>query len=72
MPNVNSAETEHIKLAWTHPYGERRRGGLDGDGFDNTREYIKTYELTADMTENRQYWKMTVKTVLHTVCRFCA
>ena len=29
---------------------------------DNNREDVIKYELTADMTENRQYWKMMVKT----------
>ena len=29
---------------------------------DNTREDMKKYELTADMTKNRQYWKIMVKT----------
>ena len=29
---------------------------------DNNREDMTQYELTADMTENRQYWKMMVKT----------
>ena len=29
---------------------------------DNNREDMTKYELTADMTENRQYWKMMVKT----------
>ena len=29
---------------------------------DNNREDITKYELTADMTDNRQYWKMMVKT----------
>ena len=29
---------------------------------DNNREDMSKYELAADMTENRQYWKMMVKT----------
>ena len=29
---------------------------------DNSREDMTKYELTADMTENRQYWNMMVKT----------
>ena len=29
---------------------------------DNNRKDMSKYELTADMTENRQYWKMMVKT----------
>ena len=29
---------------------------------DNNREDMDTHELTADMTENRQYWKTMVKT----------
>ena len=29
---------------------------------DNNREDMIKYELTADMTENRQHWKMMVKT----------
>ena len=49
--------------------GKRGGGRPRWRCIDNTREDMKTYELTADMTENRQYWKMTVKTVL---CRFCA
>ena len=35
--------------------GKRRRGRP-------RREDMTKYELTADMTENRQYWKMMVKT----------
>ena len=29
---------------------------------DNSREDLNKYELTADKTENRLYWKMMVKT----------
>ena len=28
---------------------------------DRNREDVSKYELAADMTENRQYWKMMVK-----------
>ena len=28
---------------------------------DNIREDMKKYELTADMTENRHYWKMMME-----------
>ena len=42
--------------------GKRRRGRSRRKWIDNTREDMKIYELTADMTENRQYWKMMVKT----------
>ena len=42
--------------------GKRRRGRPRRRSIDNNREDMSTYELTADMTENRQYWKMMVKT----------
>ena len=42
--------------------GKRRRGRPRLRWTDNNREDITKYELTADMTENRQYWKMMVKT----------
>ena len=35
--------------------GERRRGRPRLRWIDNNREDMKKYELTADMTENRQY-----------------
>ena len=43
--------------------GKRRRGRPGQIWIDNTREDMKIYELTDDMTENRQYGKMMVKTV---------
>ena len=42
--------------------GKRRRGRPRRIWIDNNREDMSKYELTADMTENRQYWKMMVKT----------
>ena len=42
--------------------GMRRRGRPRLRWTDNNREDMTKYELTADMTENRQYWKMMVKT----------
>ena len=47
--------------------GKRRRGGgrPRRRWIDNNREDMSKYELTADMTENRQYWKMMVKTGPH-------
>ena len=43
--------------------GKRRRGRPRRRWIDNTREDIKKYELTADMSEeNREYWEMMVKT----------
>ena len=42
--------------------GKRRRGRPRLRWTDNNREDMTKYELTADMTENRQYWKMMVKT----------
>ena len=42
--------------------GKRRRGRPKRRWIDNNREDMSKYELTADMTENRQYWKMMVKT----------
>ena len=44
--------------------GKRRRGRLRQRWLGNNREDMSKYELTADMTENRQYWKMVVKTGL--------
>ena len=37
--------------------GKRRRGWID-----NNQENMTKYELTVDMTEYRQYWKMMVMT----------
>ena len=42
--------------------GKRRRGRPRRRWIDVNRADINKYELTADMTENRQYWKMMVKT----------
>ena len=42
--------------------GKRRRGWPRLRWVDNNREDMTKYELTADMTENRQYWKMMVNT----------
>ena len=42
--------------------GEEKEGRPRRRWIDNTREDIKKYELTADMTENTQYWNMMVKT----------
>ena len=42
--------------------GKRRRGRPRRRWIDNIQEDMKKYELTADMTENRQYWKRMVKT----------
>ena len=42
--------------------GKRRMGRPRRRWIDNTREDMKKYELRADMIENRQYWKMMVKT----------
>ena len=41
-------------------YRGREGGGLDGDG--STTPGVTKYKITAHMTENRQYWKMMVKT----------
>ena len=40
----------------------RRRGWPRRRWLDNIREDMEEYEMTAAMTENRQYWKMMVKT----------
>ena len=42
--------------------GKRRRGRSKLRWIDNNREDMTKYELTADVTENRQYWKMMVMT----------
>ena len=42
--------------------GKRRMGRPRRRWIDNNREDMNKYELTADMTENRQYWRMMVKT----------
>ena len=42
--------------------GKRRRGRPRRRWIDNNREDKSKYEMTTDMTENRQYWKMMVKT----------
>ena len=80
MPNVNIPETktttlvrpcqekrrrQPIKKNDGHGRtGKRRRGRPRLRWTDNNREDMTKYELTADMTENRQYWKMMVKTGL--------
>ena len=45
--------------------GKRRRGRPRRRWIDNTREDINKYKMTHDMTENREYWKMMVKTGPH-------
>ena len=40
----------------------KRRGRSRRRWIDNTRDDMKIYELTDDMTENRHYWMMMVKT----------
>ena len=77
MPNVNIPESEKTKLVWTHQEKRRRqllnmhmvvpgkrirRRRPRRRWLDNTREDMKQYEMTAIMTGNRQYWKVTVKT----------
>ena len=42
--------------------GERRRERPRLRWIDNNREDMTKYELRADMTEHRQYWKMMVNT----------
>ncbi len=42
--------------------GKRRRGRPRRRWIDNNREDMSKYELRAHITENRQYWKMMVKT----------
>ena len=41
--------------------GKRRRGRPRRRWIDNNREDMSKYEITADMTENSQYWKMMLK-----------
>ena len=41
--------------------GKRRRGRPRRRWIDNNREDMIKYELTADMNENKQYWKVMVK-----------
>ena len=78
MPNVNIPETETIKFVRTYQEkrrtqliktkyghgrtGEEKKARPRRRWIDNNREDMSKYELTADMTENRQYWKMMVKT----------
>ena len=69
MPNVNIPETEKNKLLWTHqvkkirqPLNKKMMSMLVSEmALQHPGRYEK-YEMTADMTENRQYWKMMVKT----------
>ena len=77
MPNVNIPEAKTIALVRTCQEKRSRQPIKKNDGHgrtgedkkgrpklrwtDNNREDMTTYELTADMTENRQYWKMMVK-----------
>ena len=73
LPNVNIPETKTIALVMRREEdnlsskmmdvvvpGKRRRGRPRLRWIDNNREDMTKYELTADMTENRQYWKMMV------------
>ena len=77
MPNVNIPETEKDKNCYgligrreednisrklldMVVQGKGRKGGLDGDG--STPGKICTIYMIADMTENRQYWKMMAMT----------
>ena len=41
---------------------EEKRGCPRRKWIDNNREDMNKYELTADISENRQYWKTMVKT----------
>ena len=41
--------------------GEEKKGRPRQIWIDNNREDMGKYELTAGMTENRQYWKMMIK-----------
>ena len=41
---------------------KRKTGRPRRRWIDNTRDDMNKYELTADLTENRQYWKMMTKT----------
>ena len=58
MPNGNIPETETIKLVRTY----QEKGRPRQRWIDNNREDMKKYELIADMTNNRQDWKMMLKT----------
>ena len=50
---------QHIKENDGHGRtGEEKKG----QWIDSNREDMTKFELTADMTENRQYWKRMVKT----------
>ena len=76
MPNVNIPERETITFVRAYQEkrrrqlikknnghgrtGERTRGRPRRRWIDNNLEDMS--KLTADMTENRQYWKMMVKT----------
>ena len=76
VPNVNIPEMKPVALVRTCQEkrirqrnmmdmvvpGKRRRGRPRLRWTDNNREDMTKYELTAVMTENRQYWKMMVKT----------
>ena len=42
--------------------GEEKTGRPRRRWIDNNREDMNKYELTADMNENRQYWKIMAKT----------
>ena len=69
MPNVsilNGREEDNLsrKIMDMVVPGKRRGGRPTRRWIDNNREDMIKYEMTADMTENRQYWKMMVKTGL--------
>ena len=71
MPNANILETKLVRtyqekrrrqmMDMVVP-GKSRRGRPRRRLIDNNRENVNKYELTGDMTENRQYWKMMIKT----------
>ena len=63
VPNVNIPERQPLKKNDGHGCtGEEKKGRPRRRWIDNNMEYVNKYELTADMIENRQYWKMMAKT----------
>ena len=78
MPNVNIPVAERLnwygqfrrreednlsrKMMEMFAQGKRRRGRSRRSWINNTRDDMNKYELTADMTDNRQYGRMMVKT----------
>ena len=61
--HIRRREVDHLSRNDGHErIGEEKNGRPRRRWIDNNRRDMNKYELTADMSENRQNWKMMVKT----------